>query len=107
MHTVIGHVHSFAGIRYLTTVGSTIWGMNCGCLVDNSHIAFAYGKDMRNKPVSALGVIINNVPMLIPMFTDENGRWIKESASLCACGNPLERSGKYSRSTCRTCRRNG
>lgn len=70
--TVIGHLHSFAGIHYIRTAGKTIWGMNAGCLIDDKQYAFEYGKYSRNKPIISAAVILDDgrLPIVIP-FKEE------------------------------------
>jgi hypothetical protein len=66
--TVIGHLHSHAGISYITTSHQKIWGMNSGCLIDASAYAFSYGKDSRFKPCLGAAVILDSgkTPVWIP-----------------------------------------
>jgi len=59
MSTVMGHSHSFAGIAYSASPKDCIFGMNVGSGVDNSALAFAYGKDLKNKPIVSCGVVFN------------------------------------------------
>lgn len=69
--TVIGHLHSYAGISMINTYGSNrlIWAMNSGCLIDTESFAFAYSKYSRNKPTLGCGVVIDDgkTPIFIPM----------------------------------------
>lgn len=68
MNTVIGHLHSHAGVSYINTVGRNIWAMNTGCLIDVDAYAFNYGRDMRNKPVLGCGVVLDGgiTPVFVP-----------------------------------------
>ncbi len=68
MNTVIGHLHSHAGVSYVNTVGQKIWGLNTGCLIDEKAYAFNYGRDMRHKPVLGVGVVLDGglTPLFIP-----------------------------------------
>lgn len=75
MSTVIGHIHSFAGISIIRTGGVMsnkaaleIWAMNVGCLIDIESYAFDYGKDNRSKPCLGAGVVIDSGkrPIWIP-----------------------------------------
>lgn len=70
MSTIIGHVHSHAGISYLLGNGmdEMIWGFNCGCMIDNEAFAFEYGKYNRQKPIIGLGVVVDEgkTPIFIP-----------------------------------------
>ncbi len=68
MSTVIGHLHSYAGIHYINTQSLKMWGFNVGCLIDAESFAFAYGKYNRQKPCIGAGVICNqgSTPIWIP-----------------------------------------
>lgn len=74
--TVIGHVHSFAGIQYSANSRHLIFGFNVGCLIDKDAYAFAYAKKIKRKPILGCGLIISGVPMFIPMLLNSKGRWI-------------------------------
>lgn len=65
--TVIGHVHSFAGIQYSNSPSGQIFGANAGCLIDEKAMAFNYAKAYPHKPVLGCLVITNGVPSFIPM----------------------------------------
>lgn len=57
--TLIGHLHSHAGISYVRTHHLDIWGFNVGCLIDEEAFAFEYGKHMRHKPCLGVGVVLD------------------------------------------------
>lgn len=65
--TVIGHIHSHAGVRYRQFLGGRIFGFNVGCLIDATQPAFAYGKYITSKPVLGCGVVTDGVPQFIPL----------------------------------------
>ncbi len=73
--TVIGHIHSFAGIQFSANSKHLIYGFNVGCLIDRHKYAFAYGKKMKTKPILGCGIISNGVPMFISMQLNSRGRW--------------------------------
>lgn len=73
--TVIGHIHSYAGIAYVANRRHLIWGFNVGCLIDSKAYAFEYAKKFKAKPIVGCGLVIGHVPMFIPMNLDKNGRW--------------------------------
>lgn len=75
--TVIGHLHSHAGIQYSANEQTLIYGFNTGCLIDRHAYAFRYGKHMRHKPILGVGIIDKGVPSFIPMLLDKRGRWVK------------------------------
>jgi hypothetical protein len=76
MSTVIGHIHSFAGIQYSANSKHLIFGFNVGCLIDKDKYAFAYAKKNKRKPILGCGIIINGIPTFIPMLLNSKGRWI-------------------------------
>ena len=77
--TVIGHIHSSAGINYLNNrKNHLIFGFNVGCLIDLKSYAFNYGKNFPNKPTLGCGVIINGKPIFVPMILDRRGKWNKK-----------------------------
>lgn len=66
---IIGHIHSHAGISFVDTGDGIRWGMNVGCMIDNTAYAFNYGKYNRHKPVLSCGVILDDgrTPLIVPM----------------------------------------
>lgn len=73
--TVIGHLHSDAGIHYWANSERLLFGMNVGSGIDRNKYAFAYGKMFKKKPILSCGVVIDGVPSLIPMQLNKRGRW--------------------------------
>ena len=66
--TVIGHLHSVAGIEYTASSKDIIYGMSTGCGVDRKAYAFGYGKDCPRKQIVGCGIIYNNKEaQFIPM----------------------------------------
>lgn len=74
--TVIGHIHSFAGIQYSANSKHLIFGFNAGCLIDHEAYAFSYAKKIKRKPILGCGIIKNGIPTFIPMMLNSKGRWI-------------------------------
>ena len=68
--TVIGHTHSVAGIEWSANSKNIIFGMNVGSGIDRKKYAFAYGKDMRRKPVLGCGIVTDggSYAQFIPMM---------------------------------------
>jgi metallophosphoesterase superfamily enzyme len=66
---VIGHGHSFAGVRYLSSHKDTIFGMNVGCGVEEESYALAYAKFQDRRPVISCGVVLEfgKQPLVIKM----------------------------------------
>ena len=56
-NTVSGHAHANLGISYTACHHRAVWGMAVGCGIDNSLMAFAYGKHFKNKPIVGCGVV--------------------------------------------------
>jgi hypothetical protein len=73
--TVIGHIHSFAGIQYSANSRYLIFGFNSGCLIDKDKYAFAYAKKNKRKPIIGCGLIVDGIPQFIPMRLNNSGRW--------------------------------
>lgn len=63
--TVIGHLHTVAGVRYIASRKSTIFGMNVGCLVDDTAYAFAYGKETARKSILSCGIVLNGKTAIV------------------------------------------
>ncbi len=57
MSTVIGHLPAWAGIAYIASDKDCIFGMNVGCGVHASALAFAYGKDFPQKPIVSCATV--------------------------------------------------
>lgn len=74
--TVIGHIHSHAGIQYYANKQKLIYGFNVGCLVDDHKYAFEYARFQTCKSILGCGIIINGVPIFIPMVINKKHRWI-------------------------------
>lgn len=75
MPTVIGHLHSHAGILFSANSKHLIWGMNVGSMIDIKSYAFAYGKHLVDKPIISIGIVTKQVPQVVPMTLDKFGRW--------------------------------
>ena len=76
--TVIGHLHSVAGVDWIANSRDCVFGMSVGCGIDRRSYAFAYGKDFKKKPILGAGVILDKgrYAQFIPMQLD----WLVESA---------------------------
>jgi hypothetical protein len=62
MNTVIGHVHSTAGIKWACGPDRRVFGMDTGCGVDIDHPSMNYGRNHINRPILAAGVVIDGIP---------------------------------------------
>lgn len=72
---VQGHEHGKFEIQYRASSEFLYFSLISGCLVDNSALAFAYGKLFPKKPIVGCSIIIDSRPQLIPMELDSDGRW--------------------------------
>lgn len=66
MKTVIGHVHGWASVTYSQTNDDLIWAMNCGALIDETAIAFAYAKTKIDRSVAGVGTVTDGIPQFNP-----------------------------------------
>jgi len=64
---VSGHNHSNFGVSYTATDQELVWGLAVGCGVDNKSMAFAYGRHFKKKPILGCGVVLDGLPLAIPM----------------------------------------
>lgn len=56
---VMGHTHTWGGVKYHCNESSRIFGLNTGCGIDVSAYAFAYGAHLPNRPTLGAGIIID------------------------------------------------
>jgi len=81
MNTAQGHYHSKCDIQWWSNdTGGLFFGATFGCLVDGDSMGMAYGKLFVDRPILGCGVIIDGIPLFIPMILDEEGRWIGQIA---------------------------
>ena len=62
--TVMGHIHSVAGLQWVNKAGGKFFGMAVGCGVDVSHPFMRYAEKHPTKPVLSCGVVIDGHPYL-------------------------------------------
>jgi len=62
INTVIGHVHSTAGIKWACGPYRKVFGMDTGCGIDHDHPFFNYGKNLIKRPILSAGVVLDGVP---------------------------------------------
>lgn len=67
MSHVCGHYHESFGVKYWANPLGLYWGMNAGCLIDDSSLAFAYNNVNMKRPIIGTGLIIDGYPVLEPM----------------------------------------
>lgn len=73
--SVAGHLHTQANIVYFANREKLMFGMQVGSLVDREALAFTYCKKALKKPILTVGLVLDGLPMLIPMHLDSEGRW--------------------------------
>lgn len=68
MSTVIGHLHSFAGVNHIKTKGQSIWSCNAGALISADEYCFHYSKHSKFKVTNGALVVMDggNCPMWLP-----------------------------------------
>lgn len=66
--TVIGHVHAQAGVSWSTNLWGSIFGMSCGCLINDQSPAFAYTRTQALRPTLGCGLILDGVPLFQPLL---------------------------------------
>ena len=72
---VQGHRHSEWRVEGNASDAALYWGMIPGCLIDRKSRAFEYGKLNLRRPVIGAGIILDSLPILVPMQLNNNGRW--------------------------------
>lgn len=70
-----GHHHESFEIQYWGNPKALLFGMTVGCLVDPKSLALAYNKNNLKRPVLGVGLILNSIPILVPMVLNKKGRW--------------------------------
>lgn len=59
--TVIGHTHTYAGIKWHANEFDRIFGLNAGCGIDIDRYAFEYAKPFPIRPVLGCGIVIDGL----------------------------------------------
>ncbi len=68
-NTVIGHIHSEAGIQYSASKIDLVWGMQLGGALDDSSYAAYYAKDQLKKSIVGCGIVLGGkLPIYEPMI---------------------------------------
>lgn len=68
-NTVIGHIHSEAGIQYSASKIDLVWGMQLGGALDDKSYAAFYAKEQLKKSIVGCGVVLNGIlPIYEPMI---------------------------------------
>jgi len=76
--SVQGHHHSTFGVEYAADTDTLRWAMGVGCLIDPRSPAFQYDKkNVVSRPILGCGIILEGVPITIPMILNKSGSWCK------------------------------
>lgn len=67
-NTVIGHIHSEAGIQYSASKIDLVWGMQVGGALDDKSYAAFYAKEQLKKSIVGCGAIVDGIPVYEPML---------------------------------------
>ena len=70
-----GHFHGSFGVQYWRVGRELKWGLAGGCLVDTRSKAMDYGRLNFEQPALGATIIINGIPILIPLIEDKKGNW--------------------------------
>ena len=75
MCVVQGHYHEDAKITYVSNPNNLLWGMSTGCLIDKDSMAFEYNSVNLKRPILSVCLIVDGLPVIIPMVLNKKGRW--------------------------------
>lgn len=70
-----GHFHEKFGATWWRNSYGIYWDLHCGYLGDHRALAFAYAKNNLKKGIVGAWVILNGIPLGLPMKLQSNGRW--------------------------------
>lgn len=76
MSAVQGHFHERAQIHYISTPERLMFDAHTGCLADDKSLALGYNKVNPKRPIVSILLILNGIPMILPMVLKSNHRWI-------------------------------
>lgn len=79
MNAIQGHYHEKAYVGYWANPNGLFWGLQAGCLINDSTYAFNYNNCNIKRPIISTALIIDSMPVLEPMILDQNGDWVGEN----------------------------
>ena len=80
MCVVQAHFHQLFEVKYWMGANNQLyWGVTSGSLINKKAMAFDYARYLPNNPLG-LTLIVNGIPLLIPMVLNKKGRWTKSVA---------------------------
>lgn len=74
--TVQAHHHSRLGVQYWDSPAGPRWAAQTGCLVNRKALQMAYNKNNIERCILGSLVILDGVPLPVPLLTDRHGRWV-------------------------------
>ena len=78
---VIGHVHSYAGVKFHANEFDRIFGLNVGCGIDCRAYAFDYGAAFPIRPVLGCGIVLDGeYAYFEPMDCGTKGKYHRSRA---------------------------
>ena len=75
MSLVQGHHHSLLEARYWDNGTNLNFACSAGSLIDDTSLAFAYNKLQVKRPILGVVLIIDSLPVLVPMRLNKKKRW--------------------------------
>jgi len=76
---MLGHNHEKQGIQFWGAEENPFFAGHVGCLVDSRALAMAYRKENANDVRLGATLILNGMPMSVPMLLDKENRWVGRS----------------------------
>lgn len=67
MSVVCGHIHTAAGIWWRANPQRRVFGMNTGCGINDQHLAFKYGENLKIRSILSAAVILDGIPTHVVM----------------------------------------
>ena len=78
-HFVMADRHTQAKVEWANALmGKQLFGMNTGCGIDESRLAFKYSRKFIPRPIISVGAIIDNVPLNLTMKLNDKHEWVGE-----------------------------
>ena len=62
-----GHYHNDFAVRYWANPNALYWALQTGCLIDDKSLAFTYNNVNVQRPIIGTSVIVEGLPVLVPM----------------------------------------
>jgi predicted phosphodiesterase len=72
---ITGHFHTQSNISWWSSPTSLNFAMSTGCLINPKAPAMKYQKLFIKRPILSVGMLIDETPMIQPMYLNEQGEW--------------------------------